>query len=752
MRQTIWMLWAFSLSVVGTGAEQPWRPVGLGGSGGMFALAVSPLDPQLMMVNCDMSGAYISRDGGRTWSLIHHRMLSSNTRCSPVFHPTVPGRIYAVSGDADELRVSDDAGTTWRPLLQGRPPWRGPIWLLEVAPNDPNRLFVGAGDEAFVTFDDGSTWQRCEGVRGRVVGVRANCAQGAAEAANYNFIATRDGVFRSRDPSRGYVACGTGLPRGAIRSFSGGQSKAAGLRLYVTVECSLADGQLSGGVFASEDAGTTWRSCMAGGLNVQTQRTDRWAQGDIPQYPFIATTDRNPLRVYAYGAGTSYWPPNHSTVYRSDDGGKSWTPTFFSDPRFARLQLYNVEDDYVSRQWGQREQAPPYSMAICRGNPDIVVMCTSAWLLRTDNAGRTWRVCHTGPASEGDAGGQAWSCNGLVVTTTWNYYVDPHEPTRHYICYTDIGFARSLDAGRTWIWQGQSLPWKNTVYELAFDPAVPGRIWGAMSSTHDIPNDNVISGRHRVIMEGGVAVSNDFGRSWKKVDLPPAPALSVVLDPTSPAGQRVLYASLFEKGVYRSTDGGNTWAPASHGLGHPRNLRCCRLHRAPDGTLFVLITGKKDERGALMLDGVGLYRSTDAAATWSKISGPLELQWPKDFTVKPGDSQTILLSAAGFRGHGDEGGLYRTTDGGETWKKLVQKEREHFGAFYHPRHPQWIYMTCTEGAREAGLYLSRDDGATWEPVSSLPFRNIQRVVFDPAHPQEIILTTFGSSVLRGPAE
>ena len=99
-----------------------------------------------------------------------------------------------------------------------------------------------------------------------------------------------------------------------------------------------------------------------------------------------------------------------------------------------------------------------------------------------------------------------------------------------------------------------------------------------------------------------------------------------------------------------------------------------------------------------------------------------------------------------------EGGLYRTTDGGQTWQKLVQKGREHFGAFYHPTHSNWIYITLTEGAPESGLYLSRDDGATWEPFTTLPFRNIQRVTFDAARPEEIILTTFGSSILRGPAE
>jgi photosystem II stability/assembly factor-like uncharacterized protein len=744
--------WTIALLLAGARAEEPWRPVGLGGSGGLFGLAIAPVDARLMMVNSDMSAAYTSRDAGQTWRQIHAGMLQGYTGCSPVFHPTIGDRVYAVHGATGELRVSDDAGTTWRALLKGRPPWRDRIGFLYVALDHPDTLFVGAGAEAYVSRNAGATWQRCAGVTGKLLGVAAH--------RKYTFIATTAGVYRSPELAEGYTPCGTGLPKGALKSFSGGVNRQVS-RLYAAVECSLVDGRLTGGVYSSEDAGATWHSCMAGGLNVQTKRADQWAHGDLPQYPFIATTDKDPLWVYAFCTGTSYWPPNHATVYRSDDGGKTWAAVLFSDPRFARLNLYNVADDYVTRQWGQREQSVPYSMAI-GGDPNVVALCASAWLLRTDDGGRHWRVCHTGPAKPTKAGTPtdrdpaktelSWECNGLVVTSTWNYYIDPHEPARHYICYTDIGLARSLDGGQTWIWSGTALPWRNTVYELAFDPAVPGRIWGAMSETHDIPNANIITGHHRVRMQGGVARSDDFGASWQRMDLPAAPALSVVLDSTSPADRRVLYASLFEKGVYKSSDGGKTWAPANKGLGHPQNMRCCKLSRSRDGTLFVLVTAKRGTGGEYLSDGVGLYRSTDAAATWSKITESLPLHWLKDFTVKPDDPRTILLSACDVRGHEEEGGLYRTRDGGRSWSKLVQKGREHFGAFYHPKHPGWIYMTLTEGAREAGLYLSRDDGATWAPFTALPFRNIQRVTFDPARPGEILLTTFGSSVLRGPAE
>ena len=66
----------------------PWEPVGLSGGGGMYTPAISPADPNLMMLNCDMSAAYISEDGGRNWRMIHQAQLRSDTRCRPAFSRT----------------------------------------------------------------------------------------------------------------------------------------------------------------------------------------------------------------------------------------------------------------------------------------------------------------------------------------------------------------------------------------------------------------------------------------------------------------------------------------------------------------------------------------------------------------------------------------------------------------------------------------------------------------------------------------
>ena len=192
--------------------RRPFRP-------GRFARGPSAL----MMVNCDMSAAYISHDAGRNCGMIHHSMLHGCTHCCPVFHPTVRDRIYAVHGGNGEIRVSADAGITWRPLLNKRPPWRNPIQLLYVAPDDPDRLFVGAGEEVYVSPEGGATWKRCQGIKGKVVGIMANrAAVSSATGKKFTFIATSEGIFRSQDLSQDYELCGTGLPQGTVTSFSGG--------------------------------------------------------------------------------------------------------------------------------------------------------------------------------------------------------------------------------------------------------------------------------------------------------------------------------------------------------------------------------------------------------------------------------------------------------------------------------------------------------------------------------------------------
>src|SRR5262245_28024842 len=104
--------WALLLLLTGSGwGQTPRRPapewtcLGLGGGGAMYAPAISPADPKLTLLSCDMSGVYRSVDGGRSWELIHYRQLSNATGVRPAWHPTDPDIAFAAGGGDRPLKV-----------------------------------------------------------------------------------------------------------------------------------------------------------------------------------------------------------------------------------------------------------------------------------------------------------------------------------------------------------------------------------------------------------------------------------------------------------------------------------------------------------------------------------------------------------------------------------------------------------------------------------------------------------------------
>ncbi|HWW02926.1 MAG TPA: hypothetical protein VNZ64_24715 [Candidatus Acidoferrum sp.] len=723
----------------------------------MFSPAISPTDPNLMMLNCDMSAAYISGDGGRNWRMINQAQLRSDTRCRPAFHPRNPDIIYASS--SGRLRVSRDRGRTFSPIGNLNEALQGEI---AIDPSTPEMMLAGTWNgRCWLSHDAGVTWTVCSGPEGKVLGFHFERAGGEWTM----FAATTKGIWRSEDLGQTWAEKTQGLPWKELQGFAGGSSPTNHLTmLYCTIKSKETNGSFSGGMYCSRDLGETWQSAMGEGLNTETKKADEWAYGSISQYEQVLTTDARPLTVYVMNTSTGFHPPHSDTVYRSDDGGKTWRATYFMDPRFDRC---NVALDYVTASTGQSFKGgeTPFGVAICNSDPDRVILARNECHI-THDGGRSWFCGSTYPAPGQTPGpGSAWACDGLVVTTTWHYYVDPFEPNRHYICYTDVGWARSLDSGCTWIWWNQKswAPWRNTCYEIAFDPETPGKLWGAFSEVHDIPNDNIISERHGHNRPGGVCLSLDFGATWKLVGgepqqrgsgsgLPPKAVTSVALDPKSPKTARTLYAGVFDAGVYKSIDDGKSWTLKKNGLGGAENIRVSRVLVHRDGTLFAMVCAKRSgPEKPLMSEGVGLYRSRDGAESWEKVNASQLFLYPKDFSVHPQDSRRILVGACDPKWEDKVGGLYSTDDGGKTWQRIGRQGPQTFGGYFHPKHDGWIYMTLTESAPGAGLWLTKDNGQTWEAFDELPFANIQRVEFAPTDDARIYLTTFGGSVWRGPA-
>jgi len=686
--------------------QQAFVVTGMGGAGGMYTPSVSPFDPNLMLISCDMGGAYRSLDGGKHWELIPFKQLGNSLSCRPAF---LPDAVFWVSGN--ELRVSTDKAATWRPVVDGAAPWQSArITRLATLAAEPPVLFAGTDAGLWRSTDSGKTWE--QGPSGRCTGI--------VPLGTKVFAAVQSGekVFaRSLDGGKTWesltVAEAAGNP---LSSLTGGAERGGGEVLFATVA--------NAGTLRSADGGSTW-----------TVSGENRRQNDA----LMAT---NQTRV-AYAV-------NRSDVLRTTDGGKTWTNCFRMTGEGA-----NVERSWVQTEihWGY--DISPLGLGVSASDPKLVMVSTQGDFYISRDGGEHWHPSMNEPVGvkPGDPGFR-YRSTGLEVTSCWHYYFDPADHDRRYIAYTDIGFARSVDAGETWIYSARGCPWANTFYQVAFDPFVKGRMYAATSNRHDIPHWTHVDANSRQ-HAGGVCVSEDGGISWKVLGQgqPALPCTSIALDPKSPQGKLTLYATFYEGGVYKSTDNGETWVKKSNGLGNPGNLHALKVIVHPKtGDLYCGITAFRQD-STFPVPG-GIWKSADGGETWTDLTTELKLAWPANFAVNPENPEVIYLTAATIP-QGRQGGLYKTTDGGKTWTRIMKDEdfAAAGGEGYvhclfinlHPDHPDYVYL----GTAGHGLWMSPDAGKTWKLVENFPFRSTTNVTFDPQDRTVMYVTTFGGGVWKG---
>src|ERR1019366_949402 len=196
-----------------------------------------------------------------------------------------------------------------------------------------------------------------------------------------------------------------------------------------------------------------------------------------------------------------------------------------------------------------------------------------------------------------------------------------------------------------------------------------------------------------------------------------------VLAVTGVAGQpEVFYFGAVAGGVWKTTDGGANWRPIFDA--QPISSIGAIAVAPSDPNVLYVGSGEACIRGNISY-GNGVYRSTDAGTTWTHV-GLTDTRHIGRVVVSPRDPNTAFVAALGHAfGPNAERGLFRTTDGGKTWQKVLYKD-DKTGAIdvaLDPANPSVVYAALWEVLRKpwnmssggpgSGLYKSTDGGTTW---------------------------------------
>jgi len=735
-----------------------WRILGPGGGGAQFTPTISPVDTNLVLVSCDMTGSYISTDGGDSWRMFNLRGVTR-------FFVPDPINVNIIYAATEGLYRSSDKGKTWeliypqpdqvaRVVMSGdhadermvlRDGSQPGVEALAVDPADSDVLFAVISREnktgLFQTKDAAKTWQTLGDLPSggrkiyidpgsskekRTIYVAGNNSVSLLEKGSWTHGKGPDGVRRFLDIAAGFPSPGSKPVFYAISGMNwrGGDTGVTGL-------------------FISPDGGATWQTVPIEFLSSaprETARVELRAVGTCLTQPGVAYLS---FRDHTRSLSDA---DRFMGVARTDDLGKTWRFVWRdSDSKPAA----NLQDPWITARYGPGWGENPFALGISASNPDLCFGTDFGRTMRTRDGGKTWQGVYARRFEDGTT-----STTGLDVVTCNGIHFDPFDLKHWFVSFADIGLFESRIDGRSWkeaTSRGIPREWVNTSYWTVFDPEVKGRIWSVMSSVHDLPRPKMWRNRGVANYRGGVVISEDGGQTWKPsiAGMGQTAATHILLDPKSPAGARTLYVCGFGKGVFKSTDGGRSWSLKNTGL-EGNEPFAWRMVADPMNRLYLLVARRSEDGGiGSPLDGA-LYRSSDGAEHWEKLALPTGCNAPNGFAVDPADADRLYLAAWGRRTPGGDsgGGMYFSADAGKTWKSTLDKDQHIFDVTLDPKNPGVLYAVGFESA----VWKSVDRGVSWTRLKGYNFKWGQRVFIDPQNPGKIYVTAFGGCIWHGPSD
>jgi len=281
------------------------------------------------------------------------------------------------------------------------------------------------------------------------------------------------------------------------------------------------------------------------------------------------------------------------------------------------------------------------------------------------------------------------------------------------------GIYKSIDAGKTWTFLG--LRDVGQIATVRVHPSNPDIVYVAASGNPFVPNK-----------ERGVYRSTDGGKTWKQVlflsdsagaaDLELQPGNSNVIFACMWHGQRkpwTIISGAREGGIFKSTNGGDTWTKLAGGLPNELFGRSnVAISAASPNRIYALIEAKP---------GSGLYRSEDAGATWSLVNGSSNIiTRPFYYTtlgVDPNNPDVVWV--------GDEG-WFKSTDGGKSFRTSPVPHGDNHDVWINPKDSRYMIQ-----GNDGGANVSLDGGRTWSTQSNQPTAEIYQVAVDNQYPYRV---------------
>ncbi len=233
------------------------------------------------------------------------------------------------------------------------------------------------------------------------------------------------------------------------------------------------------------------------------------------------------------------------------------------------------------------------------------------------------------------------------------------------------------------------------------------------------------------VASGGVWKTNNSGTTWKPVfDQQGSFSIGTVeFDRNNPniawvgTGENNSQRSVsMGDGIYKSVDGGNTWT--NMGLKTSEHIGKIAIHPTNSDVIYVAA------QGSVWKDGGdrGLYKTTDGGKTWGRVLHISEKTGISDVSLDPNNPEILIATTYQRRRHfgilvagGPEGGAYKSIDGGKTWNKVKggfpQGELGRIGIARSPQRPEVLYAIVAGTEITKGIYRSENNGENWKKMN-----------------------------------